>query len=165
MDVDWARLAVDAGARDTAVGGDRLARRAAEMLIGADVIDAAVDAVLGGGEGSELALSLLMLLRSERASARAIAIYRSSSGDRASSAAALVARIAAPGAAAVVEALLADDDTAGWGVDLLERLIVRQGIDDDDAARLGEIVRRHPSERIRAEIARIESAFDRRWWS
>jgi hypothetical protein len=102
-------------------------------------------------------MSMLAHIRSLRATELAHALYKSSSDERAGRAVWLIKHIAHPRALEWVEEFLADENVAGWGVDVLDQLLWTEHVDRDvpEAVRLLGLAERHPSEHVRERAASI----------
>ena len=129
--VDSAALAQAVWREDAALGPGRMgtlvACAALERMIGAEGIHDAVDLIMDGGTGYEIAESVLVHIRSAEATRYAYSLYRASTGQRAADAARVIKQIAHPLALQWVEELLAHPTAAGWGMGLLDQLLWSMG--------------------------------------
>src|SRR5262245_48164111 len=126
--IDWSALANQLGCLTPAgeTSGNDKARQALETLIGESAIRASVDHYIARASGSELARSVLWLLRPWSAMAYCHDIWRSSASIEARRAAVELLRVVADHRAlGWVEHLLADEDEViqTWGVGVLDQLL------------------------------------------
>lgn len=82
--VDWVQLAKDVGSLrdDGETGGTRVAQRALERILGEQNLRGAMELILAGQPGAELALSVLVHLCSEQVAELAYAEYQCCRGER-----------------------------------------------------------------------------------
>jgi hypothetical protein len=120
-------------------------------------IRAAVELVLDYVPGFELAMNVLRHIQSLRALEMAYAAYKDSTGQRASAAVWLIKHIAHPHALNWVAEFLADENVAGWGIDVPDQLLWTHEVDPDDSrvASLLHHTEQHPSDGVREGAAFI----------
>jgi hypothetical protein len=150
MSIDWARLATDLGALHNRgqMGGDNLAKRAIESLLGEDEIIAAVNLAMTHGPGSELALSVLRLLTSDKALDYAYQRYQDSEdGDRIPPIF-VIKHMCNPKSIEWIGQFLDDENMATWGVDVLDQLLFSRRVQPDDE-RVVTLLRRAETHRNR----------------
>jgi hypothetical protein len=154
---DWTQLARDVGSLQgtSESGGSKYACRAIEQLLGDERIREAVEHIVAGRPGSELAMNVLRHIESERAAQVAYEVYRASSGDRASMAVWLIKHIAHPSTVAWVPELLADPNVAGWGVGLLDQLLWCERVEPHEVEHLLIAAEQHAAESVREQAAFI----------
>jgi len=156
--IDWMALAIGLGLDpDGGSTNDDHTRRALEEILGEENVRSAVETRLGLGPGWHLAEGVLRMLRSEQATDLAHAAYGAARGERAVQAVVLIKEIAHPKALAWVETFLKDDPVALLGMDLLDQLLYRVAVDDEDAEvqRLLALAEAHPAEVVRENAAFI----------
>ena len=117
--MDWHTLAQKLGTLrdDGESGGSDLGRRALELIVGADALRSAVDYYISGGPGSELARSVLVLLKPSSAMERCLEIARGEADAESRRSAVELLRMVADGRGIGWAAeFLRDDDEGGTGV-------------------------------------------------
>src|SRR5688572_24143069 len=126
--IDWKALAVRLGTLSEGgeSGGSNYAREAIELLLGEDNLRESVDYYISGAPGSELARSVLWLIRPWSAMRYCYEIYKSEADIETRRMAVELLRVVADKRALswVVE-FLGDEDSGiqTWGVEMLEQLI------------------------------------------
>jgi hypothetical protein len=164
--IDWEALAFELGTISPGMSelGSDVARRAIEAIIGEQNTREAVDLCLTGSRGYNVAESVLRYIRSERATDLAYAAYTSSTGNRAIQAVGLIKEIGHPKALDWIEQFLADDNVAGVGIGVLDALLFRDEIDDEDERvdSLLTLAESHQLEYVREQAAFIRGYLQRR---
>ncbi len=161
---DWSRLRrqlVDAG-ESNAEGGTRVAQAAVERLLGPDVIHDAVSEYLSGGDWSELARSVLRLLRSPLARRACLETIREGDPDRRRSATELLRAICTLESAEVLRPLLSDADpeVAMWAAKGVDELAL--DLSDEALERWIQDLERSPVGEVRAVGAELRLRLDQR---
>lgn len=132
MKSDWEKIGIKVGSLDgnknIELGGNDLAKKAIEEILGEEWINTTVDHIIHVKRGSELAMNCLRLLESEKATNYAYEIYKNSSGETASEAVWLIKQIANPIAFKWVEEFLNDHNVINWGFGLLDQLLWTENI-------------------------------------
>lgn len=162
MTIDWAQLAVDLH-MGTATG-TRYAEDALERILGEDTITEAVERIIDMRPGWNTAQSVLVHIRSERATLLAYDAYTVSTGDRARAAVILIKDIAHHQAVDWVEEFLADPNLGTLGIDILDQLIWSHSLDPENerTGALLELAAHHPSLNVREGAARVR-ALAKQW--
>ena len=129
-EIDWANLASQMKRLDPSsnAAGSEDARKALEQIIGAEVLRASVDHYLTSGPGSELARSVLWLLRPWSAMSYCYEIFRKSQDPDARWIAVELLRVVADRRALPwIPEFLADTDprVQTWGIGVLDQLVLR----------------------------------------
>ena len=127
MKSNWENIGLKVGSLDgnkqIELGGNDLAKKAFEEILGEEWIQTSVDHIVQVKRGSELAMNCLRLLESEKASNYAYEIYKNSDGELASEAVWLLKQIANPIGFDWVEEFLKDPNVMVWGFGLLDQLL------------------------------------------
>lgn len=159
--IDWSALANQLGLLTPTgeTSGRDKAMRALEILIGEPAIRASVNHYIANAPGSELARSVLWLLRPWSAMAYCHDIWRSSASIEARRSAVELLRVVADHRAlGWVEHFLADEDYAiqAWGVGVLDQLLWSNLVSLQEAEPLLVCAENHttPAVRERAEFIR-----------
>jgi hypothetical protein len=159
--IDWKALAVRLGTLSEGgeSGGSNYAREAIELLLGEGNLRASVDYYISGGPGSELARSVLWLIRPWSAMSYCYEIYKSDGDLETRRMAVELLRVVADGRAlGWVAEFLEDGDSSiqSWGVEMLEQLISSGSVEIEDAEQLLLKAETHPNVHVRerAEIIR-----------
>ena len=162
--IDWTQLARDVGSLHDGgeAGGTAYATAALDRILGEDNIASAVELIVSGGRGGELAMNVLRHIHSERAARLAYAIYRTSSGDRANSAAWLIKHLAHPCALPWIGELLRDPNVAVWGVGVIDQLVCGGYVDPAEVEHLLVEAEHHSIENVRDNAAFIRQLLRRR---
>jgi HEAT repeat protein len=160
--IDWHGLASDLGTLrpDGESGGSDLAQLALQRIVGEDALCAAVDHYVASLPGSELARSVLSLLRPWSAMRRCLEIFDSSADveDR-RSAVELLRAVADRRVLDRVADFLADPDEGVqvWGAGVVDQLLWCDLASAVECAPLLEAMQRHPNERVREQTEFIRS--------
>lgn len=166
--IDWERLAREVGALGEdggEQGGDRLARRALEEIIGTGEWHAAVDHYVAGKSGRELIRSVLWLIHPWAAMQRCQEVYQTSSDPDARCAAVeLLRAVADRRVLPWVRQYLHDADVGvqEWGAGIVDQLLWSELMEPEEAADLLDEMSRHPSAGIRARVEWIRSFLQQR---
>jgi len=160
--IDWEALARQVGTLTDSgeSGGDQHAKRALVNLLGEEAIQGAVAHYVAGRPGSELARSVLSLLQPAWAMTECYRLYRTSGNPAVRSTAVELLRVVANGDALIwIAGFLADDDPCvqTWGIGVLDQLVWRRHINNDDAEPLLVLAAQHPSAAVREQAALIRS--------
>ena len=127
MKSNWEKIGIKVGSLDgnknIEIGGNDLAKKAIEEILGEEWIKTTVDHIIQVKRGSELAMNCLRLLESEKATVYAYEIYKNSDGDTAAEAVWLIKHIANPVAFKWIEEFLNDPNVMIWGFGLLDQLL------------------------------------------
>jgi len=162
----WDALAEQLGAvEDTAHGrtehgSDGLARVAIEKILGEDEFRAAVDHYVAGRRGSELARSVLRLLRPGSAMQRCREISTQSTDPDGRRAAVELLRVVADRRALPwVSDYLDDSDEVvqQWGIRIVDQLLFSDLIEPEDAEPLLRRAEDHPNAEVRAQAQEIRA--------
>ncbi len=171
MKIDWKKLALALGSVSqekpySESVSTPMAQAAMEMILGEETIKETVRFILdippGSGQGSHLAEQVLSLMQSEVAAKEAYRIYQISHGDRRSSAVALIKRIGAKISLNWVEEFLKNDETASWGIGVLDQLLWRWVVDPEEAETLLKLAENHPIENVREQALFIRQYLSNR---
>ena len=165
--IDWTTLAKQLGL--LANGGEKSssgdARRALEILIGRPAIRASVDHYITGAPGSELARSVLWLMRPWSAMVYCYDIWRSSPsiGDR-RAAVELLRVVADRRALNWVGQFLEDKDDAiqAWGAGVLDQLLWSNLVEPEEAEPVLVRAENHSSAAVRERVGFIRGYLRRR---
>jgi len=165
--IDWEQLAQQLGtlAPDGERGGSEVAQQAIEALLGEDELRAAVDYYVCDGRGSQVARSVLGLLRPWCAMQRCYEIYKSAAPMSDKEAAInLLCAIADSRAIPWIDEFLADSEAGiqNWGVGVLDQLLWGGGVEEEECAALLEVARHHSSHFVRERAAWIDNFLKRR---
>ena len=132
MRSDWEKIGIKVGSLDgnknIEIGGNDLAKKAFEEILGEEWIKTTVDHIIQVKRGSELAMNCLRLLESEKATIYAYEIYKNSKAEKAVEAVWLIKQIANPIAFKWVEGFLNDPNVMIWGFGLLDQLLWTENI-------------------------------------
>ncbi len=162
----WEALAEQLGAvEDTAHGraergSDDLARAAIEKILGEDEFRAAVDHYVARGRGSELARSVLWLVRPDSAMQRCREISTESTDPEARRAAVELLRVVADRRALPWVSGYLDDPDEGvqqWGIGIVDQLLFSDLIEPEDAEPLLRRAEEHPNAEVRAQAEGIRA--------
>jgi hypothetical protein len=158
--IDWKQLAQQLGTLgpNSETGGTDVAQQAIAILLGEDELRATVDYYVCGGPGSELARSVLWLLRPWSAMRRCYEIYKSAATVEKRIAAVELLRVVADSRAIPwISEFLADSEPSiqNCGVGVLDQLLWGGGGDEEECAALLEIARNHSSPYVREQAAWI----------
>lgn len=150
MNIDWQSLAekLQSGNR----GGTELARRALIEIIGEEAISASVDHYIDLRDGSELARSVLWLLRPEAARRRCLEIYQNDSDlERRQMAIELLRVLATRDTLPWVSTFLTDPDPTiqNWGAGVVDQLLWSELVVPAECAALLHTMKTHPSASVR----------------
>ena len=158
--IDWQGLARRLGLLrdDGESGSTESARRAVELLLGEDAIRSSVEHYVTRRPGSELARSVLWLLRPWSAMERCYEIYRHSDSLDERRAAVELLRVAADRRAlAWVAEFLSDPDAEiqKWGMGVIDQLYFSSLADFEEIEEFLSVAERHPSEAVRSMAASV----------
>ena len=132
MKSNWEDIGLKVGSLDgnknIEKGGNDLAKKAFEEILGDEWIKTTVEHIVQVKRGSELAMNCLRLLESEKASVYAYELYKKSDGEKAAEAVWLIKQIANPIAFKWVEEFLNDPNVMTWGFGLLDQLLWTENI-------------------------------------
>jgi hypothetical protein len=132
-DLDWQRVMAAVG--DPQVMSTHLARRAVGVLLGDEKLRAAVDWYVRRREGSELARSVLWLLKPTAAAARCIEIYRSAAPVEHRRMAVELFRVVATAESLPLVGEFLDDpdpDIQAWGIGVLDQILFNRELSYDE---------------------------------
>jgi hypothetical protein len=165
-EIDWEALAhefssvqLQEGGGHTEFASRSLAVGAVESLIGAERLATAVDHYIAGRPGSELARSVLWLLHPWASMLRCREIYDSSHDIHARRSAVELLRVVADARVLPwVDDFLADPDPdiQGWGILIIDQLLMGNVAELDDCEPFLARARLHPNARVRDAVAQIE---------
>lgn len=158
---DWEALARAAGSLGefSETSGTDDARRALTRILSEENLVGAVDYYISGRPGSELARSVLRLLRPSCAMQRCYEIYRSDSAlPRRRTAVELVRFICDKQALPWVSEFLADPDDVVqmWGAGVVDQLLWDHSVEVEEVAPLLEQLGGHPNPQVRERYAFIQ---------
>lgn len=162
MTVDWGDLADQLGADSTV--STRHAHAVLAAIVGEDEIQGAVDAYLRHGRGSELARTVLRMLRTPMATEYCMTLYRAATTpERRRDVVELLRGICGPEGLAYFDELLADDsdDVAFWAADLLRELMWFGEDESDEFRRALAHAEAHHLERVRTVAAEVRMEIER----
>ena len=132
MKSDWEKIGEIVGSLDgnknIELGGNDLAKKAIEEILGEEWIKTTVDHIVQVKRGSELAMNCLRLLESEKATIYAYDIYKNSNGEKASEAVWLIKQIANHISFKWIEEFLNDPNVMTLGFGLLDQLLWTENI-------------------------------------
>ena len=132
MKSNWENIGLKVGSLDgnknIELGGNDLAKKAIEEILGEEWIKTTVDHIIQVKRGSELAMNCLRLLELEKATIYAYEIYKKSDGEQAAEAVWLIKQIANPKAFKWVEEFINDPNVITWGFGLLDQLLWTENI-------------------------------------
>jgi hypothetical protein len=165
--IDWQALAKEVGAiqGDQQFGGSDYARSAIVRLLGSEVLRDAVDYYISFQPGSELARSVLWLLRPVEAMERCYEIYREDPLiERRRQAVELLRVVADAQMLPKVREFLndTDGDIQQWGAGMLDQLVWSQLVDAMDAEPYLRMAEVHANEHVRERAAFIRDVIRRR---
>ena len=136
------------------IGGTDLATQVLEYVIGPQFFEEAVDAYIKSEQGAELARSVLVRLRTNSATLHCYKVYKTAASVAQRSAA--VELLAASGTALTITWIpefLSDSDSGsmipGLAMRILDQLLYRSIINEDQAKPLYEIASHHSNKEIR----------------
>jgi len=165
--IDWQALAQQLGTiRDVSpdgqmeLGSGELARQALEQIVGVGHFADAVEHYVSGRPGSELARSVLWLVRPWAATVRCRAIFDADpSLERRRRAVELLRVVADRRALGWIDDFLSDPDEEiqMWGVGVLDQLVFSELVAEEDCAGLLGRASRHTNPRVRAVAAEIRA--------
>lgn len=160
--VDWHTLAQKLGTlRDgSESGGSDLGRQAMELIVGVDALRSAVDYYIVGGPGSELARSVLALLKPSSAMERCLEIARGDADTESRRSAVELLRMVADGRGIGWAAEFLHDDDEGvqvWGAGIVDQLLWSDLADPDDCRQLLEAMESHPNAEVQQRAAFVRS--------
>jgi hypothetical protein len=164
--IDWEGLAESCGTLgdDGEISGDHIGREAIAQILGAGTLRSAVDHYVRRRRGSELARSVLGVLRPAIAISRCLEIYAGQGPIEARrSAVELLSAIADRQELGVVKRFLEDPDgdIQAWGAKLLKQLVLQESVtaeEAEDYVRFGEGLE-HPL--VRRAMFRIRDFLSR----
>jgi hypothetical protein len=165
--VDWETLAQQLGSfrSDGEFGGSDLGRQALTLIVGADALRAAVDHYVDGRPGSQLARSVLALLRPAPAMERCLELFRSDSGVETRRTAVELLRVVADARGlGWVDEFLSDPDEGVqvWGAGLLDQLLWSEQVDPAECKALLDTMEQHPNPGVQGQAQWIRSFLDSR---
>ena len=160
--VDWHTLAQKLGTfRDGGEsGGEDLGRQSLELIVGVDVLRSAVDYYIAGNPGSELARSVLALLKPSSAMERCLEIARSDADVESRRSAVELLRVVADGRGIdwAAEFLRDQDDGVQvWGAGMVDQLLWSGLADPDDCGQLLEAMERHPNVGVQRQASLVRA--------
>jgi hypothetical protein len=160
--VDWHTLAQKLGSLHEGgeSGGSDLGRQALELIVGVDALRSAVDYYIAGGPGSELARSVLALLKPASAMERCLEIARSDADTESRRSAVELLRVIADGRGiAWVAEFLRDEDEGVqvWGAGIVDQLLWSGLADPDDCSELLDAMERHSNTSVQQQAAFVRS--------
>ena len=160
MRIDWKDIAGRVGSlRDNGErGGTRYATKALAMLLGDDALVEAVDYYVSQLTGSELARSVLWLLRPPAAMRRCYQLYREATDRETRVTAIELLRVVADRTALpwVKEFLAdADEDVQTMGAGVLDQLLWSEKVEPDECETLLRLMRDHSNQHVRETHAWI----------
>jgi hypothetical protein len=123
---NWKEIAKQIGAlqdNGSESGSTRDGQAALEAILGDKWIQDAVEHILSFRSGSEVALSCLRILHSEKAVRYAYQVYKDATGERADRAVFIIKDIAHPVALQWVEEFLNDSNVMARGLGVLDQLL------------------------------------------
>jgi hypothetical protein len=164
--IDWKAIAVQLGTLSAGgeSSGSHQARQAIELLLGEDNLRKSVDYYISGGQGSELARSVLWLLRPWSAMSYCYEIYQSDRDVETRRMAVELLRVVADERALGWVAEFLEDEDAGiqtWGVEMLEQLISSGSVDGEDAEQQLLKAEAHANIHVRERAALIRENLNR----
>ncbi len=160
MTINWEQLGRQIGSIHAAGehGGDEVGRQALAEILGRDCIEQAVEAYLNAEPGSAIIRSVLILLRSEYAVSKCVAIYEHDTNPRHRRSAVELLRGFAPRELrGWVGKVIGDPDegAASWGMSLVDELVARGEIAADEAEPLVQLGESHRDAQVRRTAALI----------
>lgn len=161
QEVDWESLARRLGSLsdNSEVGGTYFAQVAIAELLGPELLRSAVDYYVDRPPGSELARSVLALLRPSSAIERCYEIYvQDQDIDRRRAAVELLGAIGTGRALEWVNEFWRDSDPGiqNWGANLLDQLLFSYQVEIDAALPLLREGINHPNPNVRETISSIQ---------
>lgn len=170
--IDWKAMAVQLGTlrEGSESSGSAEARKAIELLLGEDNLRKSVDYYISGGPGSELARSVLWLIRPWSAMSYCHEVYKSGRTLEARRMAVELLRVVADERAlSWVAEFLGDADSGiqTWGIEVLEQLISSGSVEGEDAEQLLAEAEAHPNIHVRerAELIRENLSRAEAYWA
>lgn len=156
----WSALRRQLSGEPPAVGGTRAAQAAIERLLGPQLIDDAVTEYLSHGEWSELARSVLRLLRSPTARRVCLETIEGGEPDRRRGATELLRAICTPESVELLRPLLADADpeVAMWAAKGIDDLAWE--LPEAELERWIQELERSAVSEVRAVAAELRERFD-----
>ncbi|WP_148087787.1 HEAT repeat domain-containing protein [Gemmata obscuriglobus] len=160
--VDWHALAQKLGTlRDGGEsGGSDLGRQALELIVGVDSLRSAVDYYVAGAPGSELARSVLALLKPLSAMERCLEIARSEADAESRRSAVELLRMVADGRGIAWAAEFLGDEDEGvqvWGAGIVDQLLWSGLADPEDCGQILEAMATHPNVGVQRQAAFVRS--------
>lgn len=154
MEIDWQKLSAHLGLLrpDGEAGGSDDARRALELILGADALRASVDHYIAGRRGSELARSVLWQLRPWSAMSHCYEIFKGQKELPVRRAAVeLLRALADRRALAWIPEFLEDSDPGiqSWGFGVLDQLLFSELIEPEEAEELIQAAEQHRNQLVR----------------
>jgi hypothetical protein len=160
--VDWHALAQKLGTlrEGGESGGTDLGRQALEVIVGVEALRSAVDYYIAGSPGSELARSVLSLLKPSSAMERCLEIARGEADAESRRSAVELLRMVADerGIGWAAEFLRDEDEGVQvWGAGIVDQLLWSGLADPDDCGQLLEAMERHPNAGVQRQAAFVRS--------
>jgi hypothetical protein len=160
--VDWHTLAQQLGTLHDSgeSGGSDLGRQALELIVGVDALRSAVDYFIMGAPGSELARSVLALLKPSSAMERCLEVARSDADAESRRSAVELLRVVADRRGIDWAAEFLRDEDEGvqvWGAGIVDQLLWSGLADRDDCGQLLEAMERHPNVGVQRYAALVRS--------
>jgi hypothetical protein len=158
---DWHEIAKAIGSINelSESGGDSEARRALITIVGEENLIGAVDYYVTASQGSELARSVLRMLKPFSAMQRCYEIYtRDSDIEKRRSAVELIRSISDRQAAHWISEFLSDPDTEiqTWGGSMVDQLLWDQSLSAEEATPFLEAMKDHPNPQVKERHSFIE---------
>lgn len=170
--IDWKAIAVQLGTLEEGgeSSGSNEARQAIELLLGEDNLRKSVDYYISGGPGSELARSVLWLIRPWSAMSYCYEIYKSGRDVETRRMAVELLRVVADQRALSWTAEFLGDEDSGiqtWGIEVLEQLISSGSVEGEDAEQLLLKAESHANIHVRERAGLIRENLQRAeaYWS
>lgn len=139
-------------------GGTRIATQALTQIVGDEALRDAVDYYVSRQPGSEMAKSVLQLLKPPSAMDRCHEIFLASEDDDdVSLAINLLQYVADPRVLGRIPLYLASDNDGAryWGVGIIDQLVSFGGVELEEAMPVLRLALDHPSEKVRERAQRI----------
>jgi hypothetical protein len=150
MNIDWPATALKIGSGSC--GGTEFAQNAISEIMGSEAITGAVEHYITYISGSELARSVLVLLRPKIAMDYCMKIYREDADpERRHASIELLRNVADRRAFGWVPELLSDPDPTiqSWGASMVDQLLFAGFIESEDCGDLLETMKAHPNPAVR----------------
>lgn len=160
--VDWPTLAQKLGTLrdDGESGGSDLGRQALELIVGVDTLRSTVDYYIAGGPGSELARSVLALLKPSAAMERCLEIARGDGDIESRRTAIELLRVVSDGRGIGWAAEFLREEDEGiqvWAAGIVDQLLWSGLADPDECGQLVEAMEKHPNAGVQRQASFVRS--------